>query len=91
MLEGSELTEASLGPLSRLRQAQYPGELAWLGPPLPQAVSVLRCLANHPLILTQVLATLGPPSGLRQDEFPGELTCCPLGSFHIRMYVAYWG
>ena len=36
MQEGSELTEASLGPPSGLRQAEYPGELALLGPPLAQ-------------------------------------------------------
>ena len=55
MQEGSELTEASLGPPSGgLRQAEYPGELAWLGPPLAQVVSVLHCLANLPLIWTKV-------------------------------------
>ena len=66
MQEGSELTEASLGPPSGLRQAEYPGELAWLGPPLAQVVSVLEVIlvifdtsqcANHDS--TSDLYTLG--------------------------------
>ena len=71
--EGSELTEASLGPPSGMRQAEYPGEWALLGPPLAQVVSVLHCLANLRLLWTKVEASLSPPSGLRQAEYPGEL------------------